>query len=152
MAPEVLYRAFWLILFAAIVAVGVPGLGRPDSALALHDLGRDGSVNAVLETTLNETNSSERITEWLDGLPRGKAILLVAPPNNMSAALTADLVSYLAWPRAVVISSEAERSRKLLATAREHFGSIGFCYVAVHGGARTIKSFGPALTFVGAEP
>jgi hypothetical protein len=152
MTLERIYRVFWIAVFVTIIAVGVPTVAHPDSALPLRDFGRDGSVNSVLENTLNEANASEQITEWLGGLPRGRAILVVAPPNNMSAALTADLVSYLAWPRAVVVTSEPEKTRRLLATAREHFCAIGLCYVAPPDGTKVSKSFGPALTFIGAEP
>lgn len=145
------YRSFWIAVFAAIVAVSVPTFGRPDSALEPKDFGRDGSVNSVLEQTLNVPKASEQITQWLAQLPAGRPILIIAPPDNMPAAITADLVSYLAWPRPVDVSSDSEKSRKLLATARGHYCAVGLCYLHPPGRAPISKSFGEALTFISME-
>ncbi len=127
-------------------------LGKPQSTLPLVDRGRDSSVNSVLSQTLAESDAGVRITEWLDGLPRGRPILVVAAPDQMPAALTADLVSYLAWPRPVVVSSDREQSQKLLQNFRERYCAVGLCYVKPPPGLTNAKSFGPALTFILSEP
>ena len=143
-----LYRSFWIAVFAAIAAVSVPTFGKPDSALEPKDFGRDGSVNSVLEQTLDVPKASEAITKWLAQLPPGKPILIVAPPDNMPAAITADLVSYLAWPRPVDVSSDPARSRTLLGSARGHYCAVGLCYMSPPARAPISKTFGPALSFI----
>lgn len=138
-------------VYIAIVAVGVGSLGKPDSALALKEYGRDSSVNTVLEQTLNETDASAKITEWLATLPPGRSILVLAPPNNMPAAITQDLISYLAWPRRVEVSSDPHKMRELLANASERYCAVGLCYMEPPPRARVSKQFGPALTFIATE-
>ena len=146
-----LSRLFWIGVFAAIAAVGAPMMGKPESALPLKDNGRDGSVNTVLEQTLNEPKAAERLTDWMSGLPNGRAILMITPPDNMPAAITADLISYLAWPRPVVISSDMQKTRTLMASAREHFCAVGVCYLQPPPQAKISKTFGPALSFISFE-
>jgi hypothetical protein len=111
-------------------------------------MGRDGSVNTVLEQTLYEPKVAERLTDWLSGLPSGRAILVITPSDNMPAAITGDLISYLAWPRPVVISSDLQKTKSLLANARERYCAIGVCYLPPPPQARISKTFGPALSFI----
>jgi len=86
------------------------------------------------------------------GLPRGRAVLVLAAPDDISAVLTADVISYLAWPRPVVVSFEREQSLKLLRNFRERYCAVGFCYLPPLPGPTTGTSFGPALTFILSEP
>jgi len=143
-----LYRLFWLGAFATIVAVSAPTFGRPKSAVALEDFGRDGSVNSTLDQTLGEEKCAERITTWLEGLPPGRAILLVADANNNRAGVTADLIPYLAWPRPVIVSYDPQKAGREFAGARGRYCAVGFCYFMPPQGAPMSKSFGPALSFV----
>ena len=143
-----LYRLFWIGVFVSIAAVGIPTMGKPESALGLKDCGRDGSVNTVLEQTLDEPKAAERLTEWMSGLPSGRAILVITPPDNMSAAITADLISYLAWPRPVVISSDLQKAKALMVNARGHYSAIGVCYLQPPPQMKISKTFGPALSFI----
>lgn len=143
-----LYRLFWIALFVAIATVGARTMGKQESALPLKDWGRNGSVNSVLEQTLNEPKAAERLTDWMSGLPSGRAILVITPPDNMPAAITADLISYLAWPRPVIVSSDLQKTRLLMANAREHYCAIGVCYLQPPPQMKTSKTFGPALSFI----
>jgi hypothetical protein len=88
-----LYSLFGFGIYLAIVGVGVGRLGKPESALALKEYGRDSSVNSVLEQTLNEADTSGKITEWLNTLPPGRSILVLDPPKNKPAAITQELIS-----------------------------------------------------------
>jgi hypothetical protein len=146
------YRVFWISAFAALIAVGAPLVGKPLSTLPLVDRGRDSSVNSVLNQTLGEPELGPQISEWLAGLPRGRPVLIVAAPEQMSAALTADLISYLAWPRPVVVSCDREESKTLLRNFRERYCAVGLCYLNPPPGLAKGKSFGPALTFIVSEP
>jgi len=152
MSGQVIHRIFWLSVFAAIMAVGAPMVGKPASALRLVDYGRDSSVNTVLAQTLGEPGMADAITQWLRKLPGDRPILVVAPPRQMPAAITADIVSYLAWPRPVVVSTDTEESRNLMKGFRERYAAVGLCYMSAPPGVTKGKLFGPALRFVPTEP
>ncbi len=146
------YRVFWISIFGALLAVGAPTIVKSKSSLPLVERGRDSSVNSVLLQTLGESEVAPRLTEWLDALPRGRPILVLAAPDHLSASITADLISYLAWPRPVVVSTDREQSQKLLRNFREHYSAVGLCYLPSPPGLTPGKSFGPALTFILSEP
>ncbi len=135
-----------------IIGFGVPKLGKASSGLPLVDHGPDSSTNTLLEQTLDQPGMPAAIHAWLDKLPVGKPILVIAPPNNMPAALTADTISYLAWPRPVVVSKTTEETRELMKTARERFVAVGFCYFPAPPGVTQGKTFGPALRFISSQP
>jgi hypothetical protein len=145
-------RFFWIGVLVALMAVGAPMIGKPPAALPLVDRGRDGSVNSVLNQTLGEPGLAGPIAEWLAELPRGRPVLILAAPDHLSAALTADLLSYLAWPRPAVLSTDREQSQKLLRNFRERYGALGLCYLPPPPGVVPAKTFGPALSFLLAEP
>jgi hypothetical protein len=142
-----IYRAIWLGAFGSIVAISARDFGRPKSAVALDDRGRNGSVNSVLEVALGEKKCAERIGLWLDELPRGRSVLLVADPKNNRAGVTADLIPYLAWPRPVVVCYDLPNAAARLASGRDRFCAVGFCCVMPPEGSVISKSFGPALAF-----
>ena len=146
-------RVFWLGIFAVLMAVGGPRIGKPESALRLVDYGRDSSVNTVLEQTLGEPGMADAITEWLAKLPAGRPILVVALPNQMAGAMTADMVSYLAWPRPAVVSMDAEQSKQLMKGFRERYAAVCLCYMPPPPPSFPQgKLFGPALRFIPTEP
>jgi hypothetical protein len=146
-----MYRVFWISAFVAVMTVGAPMVGKPKTAVPLVDRGRDSSVNAILLQTLGERALAPRMSEWLAGLPRGRPILLLAPPDNIAASFTADVLSYLAWPRPAVVSCEPEQSRLLLRNFRERYCAVGLCYLPPPPGMTKGPSFGPALTFILSE-
>lgn len=134
------------------MAVGAPRIGKSQLAIPLVERGRDSSVNSVLLRTLGEPELAPRLTEWLAQLSRGRPILVLSAPNNAAASFTASLISYLAWPRPVVVSTDREQSQKLLRNFRENYCAVGFCYLPPLPGLAPGKSFGPLLTFVLSEP
>ena len=152
MSGTLLYRVFSVGGVAALMAVGAPRLGKPPSALPLVDHGRDSSVNTVLQQTLDQPEAARAISEWLARLPEGRPILVVAPPKHMAAAITADTVSYLAWPRPVVVSTDPEQTKDLMKGVRERFAAVGLCYMSAPPGFTQGKLFGPALRFIPSEP
>jgi hypothetical protein len=143
-------RFLWIGIYLAIAAVGVRKFGKPESALPLTNYGRSSSTDTVLEQTLNVPQASQKIAEWLDTLPREKTILVIAPRDNMPAAITADLISYLAWPRPVIVNSDPAKTRGLLADGRDKYGAIGWCYLQPPP-LKISKTFGPALIFTTME-
>src|SRR5690349_5929658 len=122
------FRVFWLCAVLALMVAGASKLGKPPTALPLVDRSRDSSINTVLEQTLGEAHVAGAITDWLAKLPEGKEILVLSPPDNMGAAITADAISYLAWPRPVVMSAKPEEMRALMST-RDRFAAVGLCYM-----------------------
>jgi hypothetical protein len=152
MSATAIQRALVLACFLAVVAAGIPRLGKATSGLPLVDHGRNSSVNTVLEQTLGEPGMPDAIRAWLAKLPPGRPILVVAAPNNMPADITADSVSYLAWPRPVVVGSKPEEIRALMSGARERFAAVGFCYLSAPPGITQGKLFGPALRFLPSQP
>lgn len=143
-----LCRVCWFVALAALIAVGVPYIGHPSLAIPLRDRGRDSSVNSILQHTLGEPNLADRLTQWLHDLPPGEAVLVLAPPEQMDAALTANLISYLAWPRPVYVSAEPDRSRQLMQNYRDRYAAVGLCYLTPPPGLKIDKSFSPALGFI----
>lgn len=147
-----LYRGFWISALVALMAVGAPLIGKPKSTRPLVPGGRDSSVNFLLLRTLGEAELAPRITEWMAELPRGRAIFILIPPENAAAALTADLLSYLAWPRPVVVSSDREQSTRLLGHFPERFCAVGLCFLPAPAALPPGKSFGRSLQFISSEP
>lgn len=157
MSPALLHRVLSLSFVAAVIAVGAPKIGRPPAALPLVDHGRDSTVNTILEQTLDQREAAAAITQWLAKLPEGRPILVIAAPQDpaqtMVAALTADTISYLAWPRPVVVSIDADEGRKLMSGFRERFAAVGLCYMPpLPPSFPPGKLFGPALRFIPSEP
>jgi len=152
MSAIALQRALVLACFLAVVGAGLPQLGKATSGLPLVDHGRNSSVNTVLEQTLGEPGMPDAIRAWLAKLPAGQPILVVVPLNNMSADITADSVSYLAWPRPVMVGKKPEEIRALMNGARERFAAVGFCYLSAPPGITQGKLFGPALRFLPSQP
>jgi hypothetical protein len=157
MTGFLLYRVFSLGAVAALIAVGAPRLGRPPAALPLVDHGRDSSVNTVLQQTLDQPEAAREITQWLAKLPAGRPILVVAAPEQpaltMSAAITAQAISYLAWPRPVVMSTDSEEAKGLMKGFRERYAAVGLCHMPPPPpGFPQGKLFGPALRFIPSAP
>jgi hypothetical protein len=157
MSSAVFHRVLSLGCVAAVIAVGLPKVGKPPSALPLVDHGRDSSVNTILQQTLDQPEAARAITQWLAKLPEGRPILVIAAPidpkQKMAAAVTADTISYLAWPRPVVVANEAEEARKLMPGFRERFAALGLCYMPPPPPSLPQgKLFGPALRFIPSEP
>ena len=146
------YRVFWIIIFGALLAVGAPTIFRSKASLPLVERGPDSSVNSVLLQTLGEPALAPQLTEWLNELPRGHPILVLAAPDHLAASFTADLISYLAWPRPVVVSTGRDQSQKLLRNFREHYSALGLCYLPPPPGVTPHKSFGAVLTFTLSQP
>jgi hypothetical protein len=157
MSGHSLYRVLSLGCVGAVMAVGVPKVGKPPSALPLVDHGSDSTVNTILQQTLDEREAAGAIEQWLAKLPAGRPILIVAAPKDpvqkMPAAMTADTISYLAWPRPVVITTEMEEARGLMQGFRERYAAIGLCYMPPPPPSFPPgKLFGPALRFIPSEP
>lgn len=144
MSPTGIYRAFWALFLGAMMVLGMMRLGWSKAPLALTDRGPNSSANSILHQTLGEPRLASRIAEFMEGLPQGRPILILAAPNNTSAALTADVLSYLAWPRPAVVSTDREQWPELLL---QHYDALAFCDVDPPPGAKT-HSFGRALTFI----
>ncbi len=142
------YRLFWISAFIALVAVGASERSKHQAPSWLDDYGRNSSVNTILSRTLKEADVAPRVEQWLSELPRGRPILMLIAKNQGSAILTADLVSYLAWPRPVVLVSNPEQSLALLRNARERFCAVGFSGLDVPPDVTGKQSFGSALTFI----
>ena len=147
-----IYRIFWLGVLGAVVAVGAPMVGKPAAAIRLVDHERNSSVNSILEQTLGEPGLPDRITEWLAKLTPGRPILLLAPPNNNPAAIAADTITYLAWPRPVVFSHDPEKTKQLMQGFRERYAAVGLCYMSTPPGFNQGKTFGLALRFIPSAP
>jgi hypothetical protein len=101
-------------------------------------------VNAVLKANTGEENGAERISAWLDSLPRGKAILLVVNLIDGRAGTTADLFPYLAWPRPVVITYEVKTAAARLAKEHDRYCAVGFFSFKPPPGMPVDQCFGPA--------
>lgn len=114
--------------------------------------GRDSAVNTLLLRTLGQPELALDLAEWMAGLPRGRPLLILAPAESAAAVLTADLLSYLAWPRPVVVGGEREQSTKLLADFPGRFCAVGLCYLPPPAGRMPKKSFGQNLQFILSEP
>jgi len=142
------YRLFWIGAFVSIIAVALPKFGAPGSAVPLDDYGRNGSVNSVLNRVLDQPHCAESIAAWLNALPPGRGVLVIAQPNSNPASLASDLIPYLAWPRVVTITSDLQTAAAEMHSAPDRYCAIGFCYVSPPPGMPVAKSFGPALSFV----
>ncbi len=151
MSGIAIQRIFWLGCFLAIAVVGAPKIGRSTAALPLVDHGSNSSVNTLLEQTLGEPEMPEAIASWLARLPPGRPILLVAPRTDMSAALRADTVSYLAWPRPVEVAKNPQEASVLMRQTPDRFAAVGFCSAPPPENFKG-KRFGPALWFISKEP
>lgn len=157
MSAALFHRVLSLGCVVAVIAVGLPRVGKPPSALPLVDHGRDSSVNTILQQTLDEREAAGAITQWLAKLPAGRPILVIATPGDpsqkMAAAVTADTISYLAWPRPVTVTIEPEEARKLMQGFRERYAALGLCYMPPPPpNFPQGKLFGPALRFIPSEP
>lgn len=145
-------RLFWISVFAAVIAVGAWKRGKLPPSLPLADRGPDSSVNSILSRTLAEADAAPRLTQWLSELPGRRPILLLVAPDQTRATLTADLVSYQAWPRPVVVSPNRQRSFELLQNAPDRYCAVGFCYLDPPPGGTRLQSFGSRLTFITSGP
>lgn len=147
------YRGFWIGALIALMAVGAPMLGKPNSTVPLVDRGRDGSINSVLEHTLAERHLASRITRWLERVPPERPILIISPHwQNRHATLAADVISYLSWPRSAQVVFGAQESIAHLRQFPARYGAVAFCHLPPPPGFPPGTAFGAGLTLVAAPP
>ncbi len=147
----------WLWAVALVIALAIRIAQRPDAQIALTSRSALSSVDSVLFQTLGQPAASERILSWLSASVDSRPLLVMLAPGNPGANQTAELISYLAWPRPVdlMIVPASVKERYVEAAQGRKYAGVCFCSLHVAPDPRTGIGIGPALTcasFSGPRP
>ncbi len=151
--PQI-YRFGWLVAVITMFGLGFTQKNSASRPRALTDRGSDSGVNTSLAAlgARDQVNLSQRIIAWLDCIPTHRPLLIVGAPKNVAAAGTAQLISYLAWPRPVLIScGDLEESAIHLRDFPEKYGAVALCHLTTSAKPENSTDFGPALTLIAPE-
>ena len=123
--------AVWSVLFGIFLFCSAPIVYRAVSENKVGPVEANQSTDNYLQTLTALRNGSQRISETLQDLPKGKPLVIFVRGQSPPSDFLGMLVAYLSWPREVRIIRLRNATVEQELAAIDHTSVAGLVFCSV---------------------